>query len=547
MLISQELSLKILTKEQENQEIVDSLQVDDITFENAKSIEEFSNELISNLQKKGYINAKKITLKSTEEKKFILEIELNQLIKYFDIKVKPQFQQLTGSYQKLLNDDNRIEISFEQYRSFINTILYELSERGEAFSKVKLTNIEETGKQSIKGELKIARRKKRIINNVYLKGYEDFPSGFIEHKIRIRKGQTFNKAEILAKSNRFEDISFAAPIKDPEAQFTKDSTNIFMYLEKSNSNVFDGFIGFSNNESNNLEINGYVDLQLINNLNLGESLIINYKNDGNEQQRFIASGELPYLFKSPFSVGAGIDIFRKDTLFSTTNQNLELSYQVTGNTKVSAQTSFLNSSISEETNQINEAERANFDAFFYGAGITYSKRKKIIGDFKSTTSASLEINKGKRKTTDETTNQWKAELLAQHHFRINNTNYVFGNINAALINSNNYLNNELFRFGGLRSIRGFAENSLVASLYANLQTEYRVYLSSELYAHSVLDYGYYENSQENLADQLYSFGFGFGLSTNSGVLRLIFANGASKQQDFSFENTQVHLSLNTYF
>ena len=42
----------------------------------------------------------------------------------------------------------------------------------------------------------------------------------------------------------------------------------------------------NNEETNRLQFNGYLNLELNNNLNFGEQLLVNYKADGNEQQNF---------------------------------------------------------------------------------------------------------------------------------------------------------------------------------------------------------------------------------------------------------------------
>ena len=91
---------------------------------------------------------------------------------------------------------------------------------------------------------------------------------------------------------------------------------------------------------------------------------------------------------------------------------------------------------------------------------------------------------------------------------------------AVILNSDSFLSNELYRFGGVNSMRGFAENRFFANLFGTIQTEYRYVLGSNLYMHSVLDYGFYENEVDRFSENLYSVGLGFGLETQAGVLRL---------------------------
>ena len=56
-----------------------------------------------------------------------------------------------------------------------------------------------------------------------------------------------------------------------------------LYLEKNKSNRFEGFLGFGSEETTgDLELNGYLNLNLVNNLNYGESFILNYRSDEND-------------------------------------------------------------------------------------------------------------------------------------------------------------------------------------------------------------------------------------------------------------------------
>jgi outer membrane protein assembly factor BamA len=103
--------------------------------------------------------------------------------------------------------------------------------------------------------------------------------------------------------------------------------------------------------------------------------------------------------------------------------------------------------------------------------------------------------------------------------------------------------NELYRFGGINSIRGFNENSLQGNFFSSILSEYRYLVSSELYVHSIIDYGYFSDSTSSISDNLFGIGFGFGLLTKNGLLNMVYANGNSGNQNIQLSNSVVHLSL----
>ncbi len=73
-------------------------------------------------------------------------------------------------------------------------------------------------------------------------------------------------------------LNFIRQTRKPEILFTNDSTIVYLYVEKEKKNSFDGFIGFSNDEiENNIQFQGYLDFELVNNFNFGEEIEFSYK------------------------------------------------------------------------------------------------------------------------------------------------------------------------------------------------------------------------------------------------------------------------------
>jgi hemolysin activation/secretion protein len=116
-----------------------------------------------------------------------------------------------------------------------------------------------------------------------------------------------------------------------------------------------------------------------------------------------------------------------------------------------------------------------------------------------------------------------------------------------VLQSSSYLTNELFRFGGINSVRGFNENTLQANFVSALLSEYRYTLSNTLYLHSVFDYGYFQDQTTNINGNLLGIGFGFGLLNKNGLLNFVYANGTTNDQAIKLNNSIVQISLKTIF
>ncbi len=187
----------------------------------------------------------------------------------------------------------------------------------------------------ISADLKIVTNQKRRIDKIIIKGYEKFPKSYIKRFLKLKTGKSFNLNAIKEKIELLEELRFASKIKDPEVLFTQDSTTLYLYIEKTRTNNFDGFLGFGTNEdTNKIEFDGYLDLRLINNLNYGETINLFYKSDEIDQQTFRVDANLPYLFGSPIGLEVGLNIFRKDSTFLNAKQYANINYQINAQHKV---------------------------------------------------------------------------------------------------------------------------------------------------------------------------------------------------------------------
>ncbi|WP_188440132.1 POTRA domain-containing protein [Planktosalinus lacus] len=505
------------------------------------------------LQKQGYIELERKNILRTSDSSFQVLFALNKKYEYIYI-LNPEILSEYGFKKREIerfstsDENNLIKINFETIESTLNYINQTISERGFPFVQVSLKQIkpETRNKNTLQAFLEIESTSKRTISKITVKGYEKFPKAFLKHSIGLKKGILFQKEKISSQSLLLDNFGFVKNIKPPEVLFTKEQTELFLYLEKTPNNLFDGILGFNTNEeSNKIELNGYLNLELSNNLNFGERLELQYKNDGEDQEQFKVKLELPYLFQSPVGIEAGLELFKRDSTFSTVEKNILTNYQFNTKTKVFiGYKDYESNSLQEETLAGNPL--ADFNSSYFVFGGNYRKpQSNFIFPYKTTLNLSNEI--GTRTEKNQKTNQYKINLIANHIFNFNDINSIFVNNSTSYLASDNYLTNELFRFGGINSIRGFNENSIDASLLSVLNTEYRYLLNYQTYIHSIVDYAYFENPIVNIKSQLYSFGVGIGLNTKAGVFRFNVANGTAKGQEFRFSNTKIHLSLNSKF
>ncbi|WP_296316931.1 POTRA domain-containing protein [Winogradskyella sp. UBA3174] len=541
---AQSLNLKITAENEERTKTIDSLGYNSL-FDNYNNLESEVNDLAKQLARFGYIDTTIERITKKNDTLFNAELFLGEKINSIRIYYDSDFDPELLNFITHSKNENSFELEISSLENILNELNSKIAEQGDPFSSLQLVNISKFSPNLISADLKIVSNQKRRIDKIIVKGYENFPKSYIKRFLKLRTGKSFNLNAIKEKVELLEDLRFARTIKDPEVLFTKDSTTLYLYVEKTRTNNFDGFLGFGTNENTNkIEFDGYLDLRLINNLNFGETLNLFYKSDEIDQQTFRVDTDLPYLFGSPIGLEVGLQLFRKDSTFSTANQYAKINYQINSrHTFGIGITSISSTNLLENDTAILNDYTTNY----YTLNYNYIKPQPYDPLFPINFWFDLSTGFGDRTNDLGSQKQNLFTLDTYKIFNLNNKNSIYTRLNGSILNSDDYLDNELFRFGGINSIRGFEENSLVANLYGVINTEYRYRLSNSIYVHSVLDAAYFENQITNSKQKLFGFGFGLGLITNAGLFRLNYSSGKTENRQFKLSDSKIHLSLTATF
>ena len=108
--------------------------------------------------------------------------------------------------------------------------------------------------------------------------------------------------------------------------------------------------------------------------------------------------------------------------------------------------------------------------------------------------------------------------------------------------------NELYRFGGLNSLRGFNEDELLASTKLSYTLEYRFLVDRNSNAFLFFEQAFYENNSSNyLKDNPFGVGTGFSFGTKLGIFTISYAVGKQLTNPFDFRLSKIHFGYTAYF
>nr|WP_315223668.1 hypothetical protein [uncultured Flavobacterium sp.] len=505
------------------------------------------------LIRKGYLDLKLIENSKLNDTTYIHKINLGARTKKIHIYIGRN----NPFYDAAEIKNDTIIIPYQEIENHLSQKIIEREKQGFALNKLSLTNIQRKN-LIMYADLNYNSEKKRVVNSIIVNYTDDnrtnyFPKSHLKQLNKKYISKTFNQDIVKELNSEINNYAFVLPSKYPEILFTTDSTKIYLYIEKRKANNFDGYIGFTNDEDKKLNINGYLDVTLQNILRAGEQFSLYWKSDGNQQRTFDTKLEIPYIFNSSLGIKAQLNIFKQDSTFQNSKNAIDLGYYLKYNSKIYLGYQSTESSDIQNANSISVSD---FKNSFFTTSFDYVKMDNLNDLFPKKTSINLIIGFGKRNTnaepqTLESSKQVYTNLTFSYNFELNKKNYININLQNFYLKSQNYLTNELFRFGGSNSIRGFIENSLQANYVSALITEYRYIVSRNLYLHSITDYAIYQDltksNNSKKIEKLIGLGAGLGLQTQNGIIKINISNSVPERQKIELYNTIINICYNVKF
>ena len=436
-----------------------------------------------------------------------------------------------------------IKIKTIEFSDFTNQLLEQIDRKGNSFSEITYVN-PLLKNDTLFLEMKISNSSSRKIDKVITRGYEDFPKKFISKYFLIDKNTVFSKQKLNQVSALSNKLDFIKEKKAPEILFKKDSTHLYLFLDKIGTSSFDGLVNFSSKENGKgLLLNGNLDLKLNNTFNTGEKFEIIWNKVSDEKTDFKINSYVPYILNSKFSTTLEFYLYRQDSTFINTNFELKTDYSINQKSHASILYS------SENSNyllNISNNDLASYSNYFIGLG--YELKKSSTSNlYKYKNGLNLNLTIGKRKTDTESINQLKFHFSAFANVQINNRGYLNIKNESGLLTSKNYLLNELFRIGGANSIRGYNEQSIFTNGYSYSNIEFRYSLDTSSYLYSITDLGGYKENTTNKIKKLLGIGAGYQFRINNNLVNLGYVISTNSSTNAKLNSSRLVVRWTSFF
>ncbi len=435
---------------------------------------------------------------------------------------------------------------------------------GYPFASIKLDSIVIL-ESSIAAQLKLTKNAEEKIDSVVIKGNAKIAPVYMNNYLGIKPGSLYNEAQLKKVNTRIAELSFVHATKPASVTFTNKFNKLILNLEKKRASQFNGIVGIlPDNKTGKILFTGDVQLKLQNGLGHGELIDLNWRKLQTQTQDLKLRLVYPFLFRSPFGVDYNFKLYKKDTTYLEVTQNIGLQYLLIGgnyfkifyNNKTSTllSTKGLEYATTLPTN-------ADVHTNMYGIGLKYEKLDYRLNPRKG---YSVLINASAG--TKIITKNPKLNPVVYDNLKLNSTQYnadFIGNIfiplfdkttimvcnQSAFLYGETTFQNELFRIGGLRTLRGFDEESIYASAFSIFTLEYRFILEQNSYMYLFGDGGWYENNSgsQYVHDFPYGFGAGISFETKAGIFSISYALGKQFDNPIQLRSGKIHFGIVNYF
>lgn len=435
---------------------------------------------------------------------------------------------------------------------------------GYPFALAKLDSIQ-IDSQQISAQLVIEKNIYIQLDSLIIEGNAAINEKFLTRYLNIKNGMPYNEASFQSISKKINQLPFLFETKPAILKLTNKQNKLFLFLDKKNASQFDGIVGILPDEKGKTIFTGDVKIKLVNAvLKNGETFDINWRRLQTETQDLKARVIYPYLFGLPIGVDYNIKLYKKDTTFIDVGNTLAFNYYYSGLNYIKTFYKQRNANLISTSGLIALTvlpEYADITTKSYGLGFFYEKldykfnpKKGISINTQGSIGSRIikknpKLNDAAYTNVDLNSSQYQIEGDVTGFIKLHKNNILKLSTQYATLFGNTIYKNELYRIGGLRTLRGFDEESIYASTYFIPTIEYRFLFEKNSNLFVFIEGAWYENKSNNLniKDTPISLGAGINFDTKAGIFNLGYALGNQFGNGFDLRTGKIHAGLTALF
>lgn len=510
---------------------------------------------VNRLQVEGYLEATYDTIK-TGVNRYTCTFSRGILYEWGQIEPRGYVQAIGPKTGRVFNGQSFSQQAEKNIR--------ELENSGYPFCTVVFDSVR-LDKGKVSGIMLVDKGKLYVVDSLVSKGNVKLPKIYLQKYLGIKRGSPYNEKLVRQINTRLKEIPFVTPVRASEVLFTQNQCMIFTYLKKRNASSFNGILGIQPDAiTGKTTITGDARIILKNAFGKAETFDLNWRKVANQTQDLKVNVILPFLFNSPLGTDATLKLFKRDTSFLELNRNIGLTWQMSRGNYFRVFYNRYNSDVLSRTIYTSgklALQNADVGIDQYGIGIRYERLDYRINPRKGL-AVSTDFSAGTKRirpngVNDESlyenvklkTDYYNGMLVAEGFVPLARSFTIKMGAQSRFIVNEKLYQNELLRFGGLKTLRGFNEEAIYASAYAVGTAEFRFLFEENSNLFVFFDQGWYENNAADVYvnDTPYGLGAGVSFQVKTGVFSFTWALGKQFDNPVLLKNSKLHFGFINYF
>lgn len=465
------------------------------------------------------------------------------------------------------------------YVQKIAQIISYLEKNGYPFAQVKLDSVQVVN-DGISALLNLDKGDLVKFDTVEIIGDASIKSWYVAKYLGIKKDGLYNEQLLKRIDARLSQLPFLQITRPSLIYFVGATAKPVVYLTNKKSSSIDGIIGFapgSDNNKDKLLITGEANLKLQNLFGTGKAFDLAFRSFLNGSQELKTRITWPYIARSNIGVDYELNLLKFDSTFLDVKHDIGLQYRFVGSDYIKVFYSIQNTSllnVDTNTVKVTKALPASNDLTvnLYGLNAKvvrydyYLNPRKGFGFDVSAAVGSKQIIRnptvdaikfaqpdGSVKSVYDTiklsSTQYRLLFKGDVFIPLSQRSTIRLEGNLGHVQSPVLFFSELFRLGGIRTLKGFDEQAIFASSYGILNTEIRYLLQQNSHVMIFWNGAWYQNviRKPTIEDTPYGFGAGLNFETGAGIFSLYYAVGKQFNNSIEFNKAKIHFGFVNYF
>ena len=442
-------------------------------------------------------------------------------------------------------------------------ILTEAENQGFPFATVGLDSVRLSG-HDIAGRVVLKRGRAVVFDSIQVVGNTKTKKRFLIKYLQIFPGQPFSQQRVAAAAQLLRQLPYVKLRAEPEIRFARGRARVYLLLDERPSNQFDAIVGIlpnANADQSGVQFTGEVTINLRNIKGGGKQVGLQWRKTDALSQLLDAQYVHPNFFGTPLELAGTFNLYKQNDAFTTIRPRLQVTYPTARAGRVSF--------FAEQRGSFIEALKdttvlpANLDSQFnsYGLGYAWNSlddlffphRGYLLNAQGAVGTKTISINTELRPELYEgiplRSTQYSLGLRAERYLPVKRAGVLLLRLRGEALVNPRLFTNDLFRLGGLNSLRGFNENQFYTSSYAVATAEFRQFIGADSYVFLFADQAYLRHDIENdrYADQPTGLGAGLSFRTAAGLFQFVYSMGQANSQSFELKSSKIHFGLTSRF